>query len=290
LTWIRFAGDRRRMSRSCWFGVLAVLASCKDAPVATQPVSNTATRPTAASSPCGEMSCIDLGRAHELGTGRARDYHAAAAAYRRGCDAGDAVACRLLADAIMLFRSSEPMDASDVAYERACTLGDVAACWHVSEHTYLRDSVGSDAVKQAAKDAYDARTRSLLPRLIEACRRGDVAACEVEPCPECECYEKRCKAAKDARELALCLKGSSTSCVSVAVNVCGFDRACIAELPPSATADERAAFERMKQGCAAGDPDLCVALGRPIPYDELCAAHDDLACRAVEREREKIGN
>jgi hypothetical protein len=275
------------MPRSWWvIGALVIAASCKKTPAVSEQASSS-TNPSSASETCGEMSCVDLGRAHERGTGRPRDYHAAAAAYRRGCDAGDAVACRLVADAIMLQRSQEPMAASDAAYERACNLGDIVACWEVSKHDHLSASLAATDAgqKQAADGAFAARSASLLPRLEEACRLGDVAACELVPCKECDCDGDRCEQAQHDRDLALCAKGAAKSCLSVAVAECNLDERCIAERARSPQAAVRAAFERMSTDCAAGDPDMCLALLRPPSYDELCAAHDRMACSAAERER-----
>lgn len=232
---------------------------------------------------------MDLGRAHELGTGRPRDYRAAAAAYRRGCDAGEAKACRLLGAAIGSRRSDEELEIAIAASRRACTLGDIVACWQRSESQYLDEALEakSEAQKQVAEGAFAARRAQQLPLLRDACQHGDVAACELVPCEECDCHEPTCEAAKRKREMALCLKGAGLSCGSVMIDECSFDRSCLAELSRSADADMRALFEHVTRGCDAGDPDMCLALGRPISFAELCAAHDHLSCTLAEEERAK---
>ncbi len=267
---------------------LVAVASCRGTPSSSGPASES-TKSAPTSSPCGAMSCVDLGRAHELGTGRPRDYRAAAAAYRRGCDAGEAKACRLLGYEIASRRSDEELEIGVAASRRACTLGDIVACWQLSRSQYVDEALDatSEAQKQTAEAAFAARRAQQLPLLRDACQRGDVAACELVPCEECECHEPTCEEAKKKRERALCLVGSGLSCSSVLMDACSLDRTCLAELPRSADADMRALVEHVTRGCDAGDPDMCLGLGRPISYAELCAAHDHLSCKLAEEERAK---
>jgi hypothetical protein len=247
---------------------IAATVACSSPPGTAKPA-------TTVGLDCGDRTCLEAARDHELGRGVPRDYAAAAALLEKGCDGGqgDPLACRRLATALTSARGV----AMDRARGRA-----------LLESTCERGDAGSCALLAVFAEGDDP---SLPGRLEEACAAGDLDACDfsfdLAVMSRHDCGDD-CHEIMMAAGAPLCERGAVAPCTAVAWEVlhqCQDVGDDCAEVAARVDPRARAAFHRLGGLCDTGDPRACVHLtGRAIPMDELCRAADWGACyEAVHR-------
>jgi TPR repeat protein len=268
------------------FAVIAFVAGCSSpSPIsAPPPIANQARLD------CGDMRCVDLARAYELGAGRPRDYRAAAEAYRIGCELGDAIACRRLGFAMLNGVGVARNAPSGRPFDKACQLGDIVACsvtaGFAAMHCMGDVSGGTEQEMRelGARCRREAHVDSIAVKLNAACRAGSIDACEHAECEECRCDKSGCaRALQHDREL--CHKGSVATCASVVSLLCQQNyTTCVAEM--QASPENRGVIADAIAACDAGDANVCAVIpGREIPLEQLCAAHDERACERLASQR-----
>jgi TPR repeat protein len=226
------------------------LAACGRAATTT-----TTAAPPPAHLDCGERRCLDLARDRERGHGGPRDFTAALAAYRTGCDHDDALACRLAG--LDLFSGvGAPPDGREAErlLTRGCELGDATSCAYLGllDHAHDKD----------------------LDRLGPACEGGDADACFMQWAVE-RILVPDCDDACFARERDFAIR----ACDGESLEGCGVVLDLGAEVSPAELAR---AHRIVSAACDDGDVDACADLpGRRIDPVELCHAGDYTSCEGA---------
>jgi uncharacterized protein len=187
-------------------------------------------------------TCMQLGVAFYAGTAPfPRDLPRSAAAYQRGCDLGNGLACSNLGDACE-YGSGVPRDLSRAAalYERACRAGRALGCSNLGH--LLKHGEG------VARDVPRARTL-----FRDACTGGDVYGC----------LHAALLVAEDAgapREPQRAVEHWQRACDRRDGRACAFIGLLFEDGPDGYARDEARSLQAMSRACDLGNHDGCIWL------------------------------
>jgi TPR repeat protein len=252
------------MNRGGCVVVLATIAACgspRTSPPTSPPIVPSIANEAVAPRNCDDEPCVDVALRFQRGKGVARDFNAATAALRRGCEAGEAITCRRLAFSLgkQLGAANPRAELKDVL-RRACALRDPAAC-------LLSEIPGREQFVAAER----------------ACKEGDVEVCELmfmfESLGKLDCGSS-CEHKRAEKTLALCGRGSLTLCIGLVselyfpcMEAALTGAACEDAVKADIDAAQRSAIATVRAACDDGDAFACAALpGRAIAAGELCRA------------------
>jgi uncharacterized protein len=187
-------------------------------------------------------TCMQLGLAFYAGTAPfPRDLPRSAAAYQRGCDLGQGLACSNLGDAYE-YGSGVPRDLSRAAafYERACRTGNALGCSNLGHLLKHGEGVARDAQ----------RARALFR---DACTGGDVYGC----------LHAALMAAEDAgapRDSPRAVEHWQRACDRRDGRACAFVGLLFEDGPDGYARDEARSLRAMSRACDLGNREGCTWL------------------------------